>query len=74
MDVYKLFSVAVHGNSGSVYNSSVWVLSVVYNSDSGTLYTVDSYGDVDTIGFYEDIGAATTAALDYFSKPGFEIV
>lgn len=61
-----LFHVVIQGDSGSVYNSSIWVLSVWFDPDNNSIFTMDSFGDIDTIANASCISDAMIIALDYF--------
>lgn len=61
-----LFHVVIQGDSSSVYNSSIWILSIWYNPDDNTIFSMDSFGDIDTIENASCISDAMTKASDFF--------
>ena len=61
-----LFHVVIQGDSGSVYNSSIWILSVWFNPDDNSVFTMDSYNDIDTITDADSISDAMTKAMNFF--------
>ena len=61
-----LFHVVIQGDSGSVYGSSIWALSVWFSPESETVYTRDSFYDTDIIGDVKTLSDALKVANDYF--------
>lgn len=67
----ELFKIIVEGHHASVYESSIWILSVRFDPDTEEVFSVDPLGDSDWIGDASTPEEADTVARDYFK--GYEI-